>query len=184
MSQSIADEIEQLRARIEFNRRAAQELAHDPDVAHDYWVVAHTLDTVVDRLQRIQDGVGEYHYSKEKAMNKVKSLAGTGKGYCQFTIEVAGGDWGQPRQYFLVQNGGCGATKRIPLTGLDLPVAPPAGKYTMQAKLVSTDGGCGEKSSTYAHVQFPFPNGVEVEGNRDYGWAFETESPELIAALG
>lgn len=198
LRQELHDETVRLQERAKYNRAlfvAWSEIPELKDEAHEIATVAHIQETIVIRLQSLLDQTeaDEYQPSKENKMNTVKSLAGTGKDYCQFQIEVSGGDWGQPKKIELVDkvSGGCGGyatEKRTPLTDFALPVNVPNGKYTLQAKIAvaPTSGGCGGYAAKgQAHVQFPRPAGTptNVKGNRDYGWAFETNSAELIAAL-
>lgn len=139
---------------------------------------ARVQQAAVDRLRLLlfPNDKANTHPDQEEAMLKnVKSLAGTGKDYCQFQIEVRGGAWGIPVSYYLVENGGCGGTKKTALTNFAIPTNVPEGTYTLQAKV--TGGGCGEPKGL--HVQFKAP----VSGNRSYGWAFETTSPQLRAAF-
>lgn len=189
--EELVKEIALWQERLEFNRNMAKLINRD---AHEYYVIARVQQAVVYRLQRMLSLIDEantIHPDQESAMNTVKSLAGTGTPYCQFQIEVAGGSWGEAPSVSLIEtvsNGGCGggtSTKRTKLSKFELPIAGiPAGTYTLQAK--RTGGGCGEAKG--AHVQFKFPanapSSVTSKGNRAYGWAFETNSPELIARLG
>jgi hypothetical protein len=185
LEQALHDEIVRLERRVECNRAMARAIPDMEDSAHEHFAIAHVQETIVIRLQSLLHQYDQASIpTKEIEMNAVKSLAGTGKDYCGFEIEVSGGEWGVPKSAALISNGGCGGTKRVALTGFELPAALPNGKYAMQAKVVEADGGCGA-AKTVAHVQFHRPANTPsfVSGNRDYGWAFETKSPELIAAL-
>lgn len=193
LGQALHDEIVRLGNLVEFNLKMWRRPDISAEVRHEYFVIAHVQESLADRLQLILHEIdtGEYHTTvQEDNMNAVKSLANTGVDYCQFIVEVVGGEWGQPDTVALIEkSGSCGGgtEKRIPLTNFALPVALPNGKYTMQAKVVEAPktGGCGGVKPGQAHIQFARPFGTPsfVKGNRSYGWAFETNSPELIAAL-
>jgi hypothetical protein len=106
----------------------------------------------------------------------VKSLAGTGKDYCEFIVEVANGFRGKPQTATLVTSCGCGNIMRAPLENLELPINFPPGMHKLQAKLI---GGYGDKRQ--AHIQFRAPPGMA--GNRSYGLAWDSDDAVLIAEL-
>lgn len=200
LGQKLHDEVVRLQERVKYNRALALEYLNNPKLSetqHECAVIAHVQETIVVRLQSLLDlyWPGEYHtFVQEDNMNTTQSLAGTGKSYCQFVVEVSGGEWGQPKKIELIEKvgGGCGGytkEQRTELKNFNLPVALPAGRYTMQAKVVEApkSGGCGGYGTKpgSAHIQFKRPANTPafVQGNRDYGWAWESSSAELLAAL-
>ena len=97
-----------------------------------------------------------------QTVNRAKSLAGTGKEYTQFVLEVKAG------QYAIVVNTDGGTLKALTKLNESFPsgLALKDGLYVMQCN----------RRGPITHVQFP-----TAEGNRSYGWAFDTQDPACRA---
>lgn len=181
-------EIVRLRERVKFNRDFSRALGEG---GHDEAVIAHIQEVLANRLQRILDDHTPIYVPKEDIImgKSVQSLAGTGKSYCQFTIRVSNGYFGAASSISLVEQtgGGCGepkSEKLVALTDFAFPVNVPDGDYTVQAiRRGGNGGGCGSSGEpAYAHVQWQTAKGGAAR-NREYGFAFDVKSPELLARL-